>query len=160
MWRRENSTSWSLSARRVPKHLHLPSILYPRPIRSFMFICDVKKSLFICEIEKSLGHLDEPRAIVGIQKPFGKRQAFRRVTRSGLNLHVGNWFHNKFALTKTFQNERCPVASVRARTSSPSLSMRMRVASITRSPHRSYRTRHGSRRIGLQDSRLPPWLNK
>lgn len=44
--------------------------------------------------------------------------------------------------------------SARARNSSASLSIRTRVASITRSPHRSCRTRHGSQRIGLPRHRF------
>ena len=44
--------------------------------------------------------------------------------------------------------------SARARNSSASLSIRTRVASITRSPHRSCRTRHRCRKIGLPRHRF------
>ncbi len=44
--------------------------------------------------------------------------------------------------------------SARARNSSLSLSIKMRVASIKLSPHRSCRTRHGSQRIGLPRHRF------
>ena len=66
--------------------------------------------------------------------------AIRRACASGRATSAGSFEFHSWS------------TSARARNSSASLSIRTRVASITRSPHRSCRTRHGCRKTGCQDT--------